>query len=314
MSAADRFRAYRASLPRPPQLAAETIHLRGLPFAVFRTPPIPGRPALLCINGGLLFDHRLLWPALSPLASARQLVFYDQRGRGQTPAPPGARAARIEHDGADAAALARYLADESGGQIDLLGHSWGGGISLLAMSDDDASSVHQSAAISKVVLINAVGTHSEHWLPFLTERALRRLTGAAADRLIAAHEAAERDPSTDTLSEYSQAIYPAWFADPDIAALFRPPRSSSLTGATISARLRRDGYDWRARLTGRADHRQVLLLHGDADLIHSEVPDETAAVLGKLAHVVHIVGSGHNPFWEHPSIVFTEIERFLGAA
>jgi proline iminopeptidase len=315
-SAVDSFRQWRASLPRPPKLTPEVQKTRGLEFALYRTPAVNGATPLLCINGGLLFDHRLLWPALSPLAGTRQLIFYDQRGRGRTPAPPGVRAARIEHDALDAAAIAEALSAELGGPLDLLGHSWGGGIAMLAAAHHargaQHSSSHHNAIIRRVVLINSVPDHSSVWLPSLTDRALTRLTGPAADRLRAAHESAERNPSPETLSEYSQAIYPAWFAKAELAAMFTPPRSNSVTGAVVSARLRREGYDWREALAGAADHTPTLLLHGDADLLPPSVADQTASTIGALARVVHILESGHNPFWEHPSIVFTEIERFLG--
>ena len=52
------------------------------------TPPVIGALPLLCINGGLLFDHTLLWPALAALATHRQLIFFDQRGRGLLPELP----------------------------------------------------------------------------------------------------------------------------------------------------------------------------------------------------------------------------------
>ena len=87
----DAFIAFRRSLGPTPRLHRQRVRARGLDFAVWHTAPVAGEPPLLCINGGLLYDHSLLWPALSPLAAKRQLFFYDQRGRGATPAPPGAK-------------------------------------------------------------------------------------------------------------------------------------------------------------------------------------------------------------------------------
>jgi proline iminopeptidase len=79
-------------------------------FAVFRTDdPKTGAAPLVCVNGGLIFDHTLLWPAFSPLAAQRQLIFYDQRGRGASSVPPGARASRLEFDAADLTALLSAL-------------------------------------------------------------------------------------------------------------------------------------------------------------------------------------------------------------
>ena len=91
MSKRDDFIAFRRSLGPTPRLHRQAVRARGLDFAVWHTAPVPGALPLLCINGGLLYDHSLLWPALSPLAAKRQLFFYDQRGRGETPAPGRAR-------------------------------------------------------------------------------------------------------------------------------------------------------------------------------------------------------------------------------
>ncbi|MCU0625316.1 MAG: alpha/beta hydrolase [Gemmatimonadaceae bacterium] len=304
-----RFQAWRRSLPRPPRLQPFEITVRGLRFAVWRTPEhdgMRGKVPLCCINGGLLFDHRLLWPALSPLAATRPLIFYDQRGRGRTQAPPGPRAARIEHDAGDVVALRQALGLD---RWDLLGHSWGGGIAMLA-ADSDA------AATRRLVLLNPVGTHADPWLPSLTERALPRLTSVQQFELRAAHARTRPGAPTaadpDALSDYARAIYPAWFADTTLATLFNPPRSTSITGAAVSARLRAEGYDWRPRLGHRIG--PALILHGVDDLIPVEVARETAAVLGRDTTRLQLVpGAGHNPFWEAPSIVFPAIDRFLDA-
>lgn len=309
-SAVDRFHAWRRTLPRPPRLVRHDVTARGLTFATWHTPTTQENAdqlPLCCVNGGLLFDHRLLWPALSPLAATRRLIFYDQRGRGRTPPPPGLRAARIEHDALDLPAIRHALGID---RWDLLGHSWGGGIAMLAAAAD-------RDATRRLVLVDPVGTRSDDWLPQLTDRALERLTPAQADRLRDAHDRTRPGTPTaadaEALSDYSQAIYPAWFADPALGALFTPPRSSSATGAVVSARLRAEGYDWRDRLTDLG--LPTLLLHGEADLIPTEVARETVRTLGEATTRLALVpDAGHNPFWEAPSIVFPAIEQFLTAA
>ena len=302
----DRFTAYRRSLPRPPRLTRETVRVRGLDLAVFRTPEVPGTVPLLCVNGGLLFDHRLIWPALSPLAARRQLVLYDQRGRGASQAPPGVRAARIEHDAGDVPALRAALGLEA---WDVLGHSWGGGIAMLAAALDPA-------ATRRLVLVDPVGARSEGWLDELHDRALlrlddpqRALLDAASDAIAeAASTVAADDPAH--LSAYAAALYPAWFADRDLATLFTPPRSTSRTGAAVSARLRREGYDWRDRLRGLPV--PTLVIHGEEDLVPVETARETVALLGN-ATLELLPGAGHLPFWEAPEPFFALVERFLGA-
>lgn len=301
LSARERFIAFRRSLPHAPRLHHTRVAARGLEFAVFTTPEVHGATPLVCINGGLLFSHKLLWPALSPLAQRRQLIFYDQRGRGESSAPPGAQAARIEHDAGDLGALRKAMGYR---RWDVLGHSWGGGIALLGTEQDQEG-------VRRLVLVDAVGPTSEHWLPTLHDAALARL--APTPRAVLQHidpvTLLTGDPAAQ--SAYSRAIYPAWFSDPEMAQLFVPPRSESRTGAAIAARLRRDGYDW-SRLV-RAVQVEALVLHGADDLLPPSVARELVALLPN-ARLSIIPNAGHMPFWEAPEAFFAQVEQFLGGA
>lgn len=298
-SARDRFTAFRRSLPATPRLAQQRVSARGLEFAVYSTPPVHDATPLVCVNGGLLFSHRLLWPALSPLAQGRQVILYDQRGRGSSSVPPAPHAARIEHDAGDLKALREALGFR---RWDVLGHSWGGGISMLGSEID-------REGVRRLVLVNAVGPTSS-WLPGLHDRALQRL--GASDRAVlqrfdpaALHEA---DPSVH--SAYSRAVYPAWFGDPDLAQLFAPLRSESRTGAAVVSRLRREGYDWTALVRGV--QAETLVIHGEADLLPPTVARELVGLIPK-SRLALIPGAGHMPFWEEPEAFFQQTHAFLDA-
>jgi pimeloyl-ACP methyl ester carboxylesterase len=106
-------------------------------------------------------------------------------------------------------------------------------------------------------------------------------------------------------------MYPAWFADPELATLFTPPRSTSRTGAAVSARLRRDGYDWRDDVRGLP--LPTLVIHGEDDLLPVAVARETAAFL-PASRLALLPGAGHLPFWETPEPFFALVERFLDAS
>ncbi len=300
-AALHRYLAFRRTLgPRPP-LEHITVHARGLDFAVYRTPRVNDAPPLLCINGGLLFDHRLLWPALAPLATARQLVLYDQRGRGQSQPPPGLAASRIEFDAGDVVALREALHIE---RWALLGHSWGGGIAMLAAALD-------TEAVDRLVLVNAVGITSG-WLPPLHDAALARLTGAARTVLAACDVRTLEHPDLDAHAAYAQAFFPAWFADQGFARHVTPPVGTSRTGAAVAARLRREGYDWTDRLRDLAV--PTLVVHGAADVLPLSEAARTAAHLaaaGCAARVMPIADAGHNPFWEAPDAFFAAVQAFL---
>ena len=297
LSPRQRFMAFRRSQPRPPRLARQMVTLRGLRIAVFTSPPVPDVLPLLCINGGLLFSHENLWPALAPLVAKRQLIFYDQRGRGESQIPPGPRAARIEHDAGDVPALRRALGLS---RWDVLGHSWGGGVAMLAVEQDQE-------AVRRLVLVDAVGVTSG-WMADLVPSALPRLDAPERAVLERLDAAALMQPDPDVHSAYARAIYPAWFADRDLATMFSPPRSTSVTGAAISAKLRAAGYDWRPLLRGLRV--PTVVIHGEADLLPASVAEETAGTI-EGARLLLIPGAGHMPFWEAPEHFFSAVDAFL---
>lgn len=300
MTKRDDFIAFRRSLGATPRLYRRTVNARGIDFAVWHTAPVAGEPPLLCINGGLLYDHSLLWPALSPLAAKRQLFFYDQRGRGATPAPPAARSARIEHDAGDVGAVREALGIA---RWDLLGHSWGGGIALLAAERD-------RAATRAVVAACPVGATSA-WMPALDAAARARLVPAERAVLERYPLRALESDDPAVQSAHSRAVYPAWFADRELAAMFSPPRATSVTGAAVAARLRREGYDWRALVSALPV--PVLVIHAERDLLPFEATRELANTLGSSARLVVVPASGHMPFWEAPERFFALIDSFLSA-
>jgi proline iminopeptidase len=301
VSALARYLAFRRTLPPRPPLEHRMVRARGLDFAVYTTPVISDASPLLCINGGLLFDHTLLWPALAPLASHRQLIFYDQRGRGASDTPPGLHASRIEFDAGDVPALRAALGID---EWDLLGHSWGGGIAMLAAAQESAAA---TGGVRKLVLVNAVGATSD-WLPPLHAAGLARLTGDARARLAACDVRQLERPELGVHADYAQAFFPAWFADAALARSVAPPRGDSVTGAHVAARLRRDGYDWIDRL--RDLPVPTLVLHGAADVLPLSVAERTAQFLAR-AHLVPIPEAGHNPFWEAPDAFFAAVHTFL---
>jgi proline iminopeptidase len=300
LTARERLLAWRRARPRTPPLERRTIRARGLDFAVWLSPPVPGATPLLAINGGLIYGHDLLWPAFAPFAAGRQVILYDQRGRGETPAPPGARAARIDHDVLDIPALREALGIT---RWDLVGHSWGGGLALLAAAADPAG-------VRRVVTFDAAGATSG-WLDALHERALAHLAARGAGRelaaLIALDPRALYADDPDLHATYSRTMYPAWFHDQQMFS-FTPPYSRSGTGASVAARLRRDGFDWRARYA--AVRAPVLLLHGEQDALPIEESERTAALVPG-ARVVRIPEAGHMPFFEHPEPSFSAALAFL---
>ncbi|CAN5914761.1 hypothetical protein BH11GEM2_BH11GEM2_27690 [soil metagenome] len=291
------FIAFRRTLGRTPPLDRMTVSARGLDFAVWTSEPIADALPLLLVNGGLLYDHAILWPALSPLAATRQVILYDQRGRGETSSPADPLSARIEDDADDIPALRRALGIR---RWDVLGHSWGGGIAMLAVARDQAGT-------RRLVTANAVGPTSA-WMPTLQANAVARVDDERGAILSRIYPDALMTPDVAAHGAYSRASYPAYFVDPEFRLRFSPPDAVSPTGAAVAARLRREGYDWSERL--RALSTPTLVLHGEGDALPPSVAKELAQLLPR-ARLSLIPAAGHMPFWEAPQRFFSEVDAFL---
>ena len=299
-SARERFLAFRRKQGKAPALAQRTVRARGLEFAVYTSAAVEGSLPLLCINGGLHFGHDVLWPALAPLAAKRQLVFFDQRGRGRSQQSPAARSSRIEFDAGDAVAIRDALGIA---KWNILGHSWGGGIAMLATAQDQD-------AVNRLVLVDAVGPTSA-WLSRLHSIGVERLTGERRATLESLDPKALHVDDIATHAEYTSALYPAWFADREFGAIFSSPRANSATGAAVAARLRREGYDWTDQI--RSIRVPTLVLHGKDDLLSVAVAEEIAALIPASTLVI-VPHAGHMPFWEAPDEFFARVESFLDAS
>ncbi len=296
-SARERFLAFRRSQKKAPPLVHETVAARGLEFSVFRSATVEDALPLLCINGGLHFGHDVLWPALAPLAERRQMVFFDQRGRGKSQSPPGVRKARIEHDAGDVSAIRVALGIE---RWNVLGHSWGGGIAMLSTAEDQD-------AVNRLVLVDAVGPTSE-WLSQLHATAVARLEGERKQTLESLDPRLLHYDDIALHAAYTSALYPAWFHDRDFAAIFSSPRAGSAVGAAVAAALRREGYDWTREIA--SIDVPTLILHGEGDILGPDVPGSLAGLI-QGSQVAMIPHAGHMPFWEAPSEFFRRVEDFL---
>jgi proline iminopeptidase len=296
MSYAD-FVAFRRTLPRTPRIERQTVRARGVDFAVFSSPPVGDAPPLVCVNGGMLYDHSMLWPALSPLATRRQVILYDQRGRGVSSAPANPTDATIEDDAADIGALRRALGIR---KWDMLGHSWGGGIAMLAAFAD-------APGVRRMVLVDPVWPTSA-WMTPLRSNVLARLNGAERAAVAEIPEEALGSPDPALHSRYSRAVYPAWFADSEMALRFTPPDAVSETGTAVLSRLRRDGYDWTERVSALSV--PTLVIHGEEDAL--PLADFSAeSYMVPNARLVVVPTSGHMPFWEAPQLFFSQVDSFL---
>lgn len=163
--------------------------------------------------------------------------------------------------------------------------------------------------VRRLVVVDGVGLTGD-WIAGLHGAALARLSGRERAVLDSLDPRLLHDDNPDTHAEYSRAIYPAWFVDREMGREFGPPRETSITGAAVAARLRREGYDWRAE-AGRIAA-TTLFVHGDGDLLSPDLARASAALIPRSS-VTTIPGAGHMPFWEQPADFFGSVQAFLSS-
>ena len=105
-------------------------------------PTMRERPAAMVIHGGPGGDHSGFKPAMSPLAAAMQLIYFDHRGQGRSAHGDPARYT-LDENVEDMEALRRYLGLPP---VVSIGTSYGG---MVAM----AHAARFPEAVSKLVLI-----------------------------------------------------------------------------------------------------------------------------------------------------------------
>ena len=257
-----------------------------------------GRP-LVMVNGGPGFDHRYVlcsdaWDALS---LGRRVVFYDQRGTGRSAALRRGQSCTLADQIADLDALRAQL---GAGQIDLLGHSWGGYLVMayalrhpdrvahLIIADSAAPKWSDTEFIFKYIFPEAVEHQGR--LDFADalgdaasgKQSLREYMGM----LFVSPE--KRDEFLSHMDEYHYTRSVNETLNADLAKYDMGPALSTLGMPTLV-------------MTGRYD---INVAPSTAWKIHNIIPGSGWEVFER---------SGHLPYFEEPERFVKVVEGFLGA-
>ena len=251
---------------------------------------------LVIVNGGPGFDHNYLhcsnvW---GDFAKNRRVVFYDQRGNGRSPAQQDAAmdlGAQID----DLEALRAHLGAD---RMDLLGHSWGGYLSMayaarhpehvrrLAIVDSAAPKWSDSIVLFDEVYPDTVSRQKKtSFANALGDRA----AGAENIRLYLTmlfYSPEKRDQFMSHVSEYHFAASVNRAVTSDLGRYDVTPELEKFRLPTLV-------------ITGRYDMNVAPLT---AVKIHEAIPDSMFVVFER---------SGHLPFFEEPDAFLKVVEEFL---
>jgi len=259
-----------------------------------------GVSPLLLLHGGPGASHDYLLPQMLELARERELIFYDQRGGGQS---------RHENDGVitwrtQVEDLAAVIAEFSLEPLSIVSYSWGGLLAILYAIEAVAGRVPVKPG--RMILIDPAPVTRLHRKEFETEFNRRqqsdRIRGMREELAASGMQAMDREAYRQRAFELSVAGY---FADPARAGDLTPFRVIGKVQKSIWESL--GDYDLRAGLA--TVKCPSLVVHGSEDPIPVQSSREIATALG--ARFVLLEGSGHVPYVEQPERLFPALVDFL---
>ncbi|MGH7625166.1 MAG: alpha/beta fold hydrolase [Gemmatimonadaceae bacterium] len=269
-----------------------------------------GAPPLVVLHGGPGADHRYLLPQMLDLADRYELLFYDQRGGGQSQTADRSPITWRTHVD-DLGALVRELAIDP---LSLVGYSWGG---LLAMLYAIGASANGTAGAggatrapprpARLLLLDPAPVNRRLRDEFEVELARRQQSEAvhAMRDALAASGLRERDPAAFRQRAFEISVA-GYFA--------RPERAHDLTPFRVIARVQQSVWESLNDFDLVPGLRRVaaptLVVHGRNDPIPLESSRLAVSAMPD-ARLVELDDCGHVPYVEAPIPLFSAMRHFL---
>lgn len=262
---------------------------------------------MIVLHGGPDFDHRYFLPDLDRLSDAYRLIYYDQRGRGQSAAGVRPEDVSLASEITDLDAVRQYFRLDS---TAILGHSWG---ALLALE----YALRYPERVSRLILMNPAPVSAKDFAAF---REYRQQRGVDQERLqaVSATDAFKAgDP--DTVASYYRIFFkPALRRPEDLDKVMASLRAGFTKEGILEARAVEerlvketwlaDGYDLMPRL-GRVTI-PTLVIYSDHDFIPLSAAEHIAHAMPH-ARLATMKACGHFSYLECPVAVRHEIDRFF---
>src|SRR3954468_4134818 len=248
-------------------------------------------PPVVVLHGGPGAHHDYLLPGFDALARGRELIYYDQRGGGQSPVPREVPVGWQEQV-ADLEELRRQWSIE---RLTLLGYSWGGLLALLY-------GLEHPDRVQRLALVAPAPAWREARHEFERRFQERNLAPALQQQRaeLRASGLRERNPDEYAQRAFELSVAP-YFLDPARACDLTPFRVTGRTQQEVWSSL--GDYDLRPALAGLAI--PAMVLQGKDDLIRLESTQTVAQLLGAELHL--LAHCGHVPYVE----AYEEFVRLL---
>lgn len=261
-----------------------------------------GEP-LVVAHGGPGMDQNYLLPQMEELAKQHRLIFYDQRGTGGSSPDLDPSAITIERFVDDLNEIRKAFNIE---QMNLLGHSWGGLLSMYYASTYPDN-------MKTLILANTMPATSEFWEPFgeNLKRNRKPADSLALSEIAASEEFAANSP--DALKKYWQIFFRSYFYDQSLSSSLNLEQTKRTwaNGDIVSGLLsenRLKDFNIYDRLA--AIRCPTLIVHGDFDPVPLEYAQKIHEVIDN-SQLVILEDSGHFSYIETPAEFYSAVTDFL---
>jgi proline iminopeptidase len=253
-------------------------------------------PVVVTLHGGPGASHDYLRPQFDWLARGRTILYYDQRGGGQSPAP---RDAPLDWN-AHVSDLETVIRSQLHPPSCLLGFSWGGLLALLF-------TLEHPDLVSRLALIGPAPMYLEARREFNAEFERRQSAPAIAEarEQLSRSGLREKDPDAFWKRAFELSVA-GYFKDPARAGSLTPFRVSSRAQHAVWNSLKT--MDLRMKVG--AIRQPTLILHGRADPLPLASSELLASLLPD-ARLVVFEDSGHALYAEETERFVKELDAWL---
>ena len=257
-------------------------------------------PRLLVLHGGPGADHRYLLPQMLHLGETHDLLFYDQRGGGQSKADARIPITWETHVEDLGAVVEEFALDP----LSFVGYSWGAMLALLYVIEQRGNP--HLRAPDRMALISPAPLTREYRRQFEAEFN-RRQQSPPIQRMrdeLAASGLREKDPEAARQRAFELGVA-GYFADPSSA--------KDLTPFRVMGRVQQSVWESLGDFNLIRDLKGIkipsLVVSGRDDPIPLASSSEAASVLG--TNLVVLDECGHVPYVEQPQRLFAALDPFL---
>ena len=267
--------------------------------------------AIIVLHGGPDFDHSYLLPELDRLSDSYHLIYYDQRGRGQSADGVKPEDVTLASDIADIEKVRQYYHLDS---VVLLGHSWG---TVLALE----YALRYPGRVSHMILMNPGPASTDDYQQLKKEWLEKRPEDMERRKAISATAAyKEADPDA-VIAYYRIHFKPALARSEDYeklitrmqASFVRQGSAGIIKARAVESRLMSETwaapeYNSLPRLKGLRI--PTLVVTGDHEFIPIPTAEHITQALPN-ARMVTLKDCGHFSYMESPVAVRGHIDALF---